>query len=88
MVQNIIIIQPGFHNQFRPEEQIAQQDFRSKVLQSVENNPTIPLNRVFKEEIQQIDTENINYPRYNQMRGSMSRKRASCLPPKHWKEYK
>ena len=81
LVQNIIVNQPGSHNHFRPEEQIAQQDFRSKVLQSVENNPTIPLNRVFKEEIQQVDTENFIFPRYNQMRGSMSRKRASCLPP-------
>ena len=29
----------------------------------------------------QVDTENFILPRYNQMRGSRSRKRASCLPP-------
>ena len=81
MVQNIIVNQPGSHNHFRREEQIAQQDFRSKVLKSVENNPTIPLNRVFKEEIQQVDTENFIFPRYNQDKRQYVKKKGKLLTP-------
>ena len=53
LIENVIFNQLSEHNNDRPETQIVEQKFRWKISRSVENTPTIPLNRVSNEKIHQ-----------------------------------
>ena len=54
---NTTITQPGSHNHFRPEDYIVQQSLR-QVLKSIENNLTAPLNTIYKQKLENKDSEN------------------------------
>ena len=66
-----ILNNPTPHNHPPPTEQIESENFRKRVLNSIENNPTRPLKQTYDNQVQISNTEEFIPPRYDQIRRSM-----------------
>ena len=79
--------EPSEHNHCAPDHDVAELQFREKIVNEVQVTPTIALKKIYNEQLE-VNDENFVPPRFEPVRKLLSRKRSSILPvnPKNFED--